>query len=358
MIDDIAPRRSPSRSKISSASWKQRRRPRRRAARSGARAACRRATSPAATRCAIGMCAPPATCSTNHARTRPSWTTPTSRSAAARVGVVAELPRELDRRAGTPPPRRRGPPRAPTGVNASPAGRAQEVLAELHARGELGLRSLALGRELADLARELGGPVVLLGRAERRGAAEPHVELEVRIAERLGQRARARRAPRGGRSDGAACRARGRAPPAGRAAPAGSRRTGARRSTTRSTSSGAFAASALRLASIENRTHTAASPAAFAWWASSGRLSGRRARPTAGARRSRRGSPAAAPWVSVAGRELAHLLVREAVVGGRLLGVLGEQPGRRPPARARARARRARPPSRPRGARPRAGPSG
>ena len=34
---------------------------------------------------------------------------------------------------------------------------------------------------------------------------------------------------------------------------------------TRSTSSGAFAASAFRLASIEKRTHTAASPAAFAW---------------------------------------------------------------------------------------------
>ena len=47
---------------------------------------------------------------------------------------------------------------------------------------------------------------------------------------------------------------------------------GSASSTTRRTSSGALAASALRLASTENRTHTAPSPAAFAWRAISGRL--------------------------------------------------------------------------------------
>ena len=49
---------------------------------------------------------------------------------------------------------------------------------------------------------------------------------------------------------------------------------GSERSTTRRTSSGALAPSALRVAWMEKRTQIAASPAAFAWWARSGRLSG------------------------------------------------------------------------------------
>ena len=46
---------------------------------------------------------------------------------------------------------------------------------------------MALRGELTDLAGELRGAVVLLGGAERGGPAQAHVELEVRVTERLGE---------------------------------------------------------------------------------------------------------------------------------------------------------------------------
>ena len=98
--------------------------------------------------------------------------------------IVAELPREFAR----------APERLVRAVQVHLAfdggeglsrGRVHEVLSELHARGHLGAPILALHGELADLAGQLRGPVVLLGGAERRGPAQAHVELEVRVTERL-----------------------------------------------------------------------------------------------------------------------------------------------------------------------------
>ena len=187
MIEAIAPRRSPSRSKISSACC----------SRScvsyasgaiGSSGRMSSSDSPAATRCTIGRWAPTASCSTNHARIRPSRTTAISRSAEASVASspAARASSTAARNASSAPSRSTS--RA-AGVKDSPAVARMQVLAELHARGELRLGVAPLLRERPHLARELGRPLVLLGRAQRRGTAEPDVELEVRVAERLRERA-------------------------------------------------------------------------------------------------------------------------------------------------------------------------
>ena len=312
-------------------------------------------TSPAATRCAIAMCAPACTCSMNHARTLPSWTTPASRSAAARVGVVAQLPRELDR---TPERLVRAVEvhLVVDGGERLSDGRAQEVLSELHARRELGVPILALGGELADLAGELCGAVVLLGGAERGGAAQPHVELQVRVAERLGQRrelgesleAVARTAQHVERSVArlqqiqALLRGRGRRE--------------------RELDDAQHLFGRVRRERVAARLDR--EPDAHGRVPRGLRVVGeqRQALGRGLARQQEcddRGVDRLPPRVGQrAGREIAHLLVLEAVVGRRLLGVLGEQP-RRHRRRERERERgglgRRR---RPRGARPRAGPSG
>ena len=251
----------------------------------------------------------------NQARTRPSCTTPSSRSGGRAVGVVAELlASSTARRYASSAPSR----------STSFAGRSerlaggdsQEVLAELHARGELaprGPRARRPGPAPRARAPRRGRPP-RPSAAPRPGAAARRARGASRPAPRPAPRAR--RAPPSGR-----CGRRSMSSAWSRASRSPTRSSGvaadgSASSTTRRTSSGAFAASALRLASIENRTHTAPSPAAFAWWASSGRLSGE-------------GSPAIssstiAAWIARRrgrrerrGRELPDLLVREAVVGGR-----------------------------------------
>ena len=144
-------------------------------------------TSPAATRCAIGRCRPSSTCSMNHARTRPSCTTPSSRVAAACAATspscLRQLHRAAERLVGAVEVdllRGRGERLA--------GGGAQEVLAELHARGELAFAVPALHGQVPHLARELRGAIVLLGGPHRRGPAQPHVDLQTRVAQRLGQR--------------------------------------------------------------------------------------------------------------------------------------------------------------------------
>ena len=63
----------------------------------------------------------------------------------------------------------------------------EEVLAELHARGELGLPVAARHGEPTHLAGQVCGAILLLGRTERGGPAQTHVELEIHVAERLGE---------------------------------------------------------------------------------------------------------------------------------------------------------------------------
>ena len=66
--------------------------------------------------------------------------------------------------------------------------RAHEVLAELHARGELALAVPSLHGQVPHLARELRRAIVFLGRPHRRRPTQPHVDPQARVAERLGQR--------------------------------------------------------------------------------------------------------------------------------------------------------------------------
>ena len=145
-------------------------------------------TSPAATRCAIAMCAP--ACDL--------FDEPRADPAELHDAELAERRGEGRRRRRAPAPARsarRNASSAPSrstsrsaGVNASPAvARSRSCPSSMHAASSAS-RSPPLGGELADLAGELGGAVVLLGGPERGGAAQPHVELEARVAERLGQR--------------------------------------------------------------------------------------------------------------------------------------------------------------------------
>ena len=110
--------------------------------------------------------------------------------------------------------------------------------------------------------------------AERGGPAQPDVELEPRVAERSGERRQLGQAlhPVLGPAEHLERAVAGLEELD--AVPSGAAADGSATSTTRRTSSGAFASSAIRLASSENRTHTSASPAAFACCASSGRLAG------------------------------------------------------------------------------------
>ena len=139
-----------------------------------------------------------------------------------------------------------------------------DVLTELHARGELALAVAPLHGQVPHLARELGRALVLLGGPHRRGAAQPHVDPQARVAERLGERGELGEPLHPVRRAAAACRAPGRARPGAPRAARASTADGSASSTTRKTSSGALAASAFRLASTENRTQTAPSPADFA----------------------------------------------------------------------------------------------
>ena len=66
--------------------------------------------------------------------------------------------------------------------------RMHEVLAELHAGGELTLAVAPLHGHVPHLARQLRRAIVLLGRPHRRGATQPNVDPQARVAERLGQR--------------------------------------------------------------------------------------------------------------------------------------------------------------------------
>ncbi len=66
--------------------------------------------------------------------------------------------------------------------------RVHDVLAELHAGGELALAIAPLHGHVPHLARELRRAIVLLGRPHRRGATQPHVDPQAGVAERLGQR--------------------------------------------------------------------------------------------------------------------------------------------------------------------------
>ena len=66
--------------------------------------------------------------------------------------------------------------------------RAHEVLAELHAGGELALAVPLLHGQVPHLARELRRAIVFLGRPHRRRPAQPNVDPQARVAERLGQR--------------------------------------------------------------------------------------------------------------------------------------------------------------------------
>ena len=102
-------------------------------------------------------------------------------------GHVAKLLGELDR----PPVRLLGAVEVDLlggSVEGLAERAAQEVLPELEARGELGALVPALDREPADVPREVGCQLVFLGDAQRRGAAQHHLELQVRVAERLRQR--------------------------------------------------------------------------------------------------------------------------------------------------------------------------
>ena len=253
-------------------------------------------TSPAATRCAIARCCaeldlldePRA----DPAEVHDADLAVAAACAASRRPAPARA-RSRARNASSAPSRSTSCRRRGEGLA---RGRAQEGLSELHAGGELALAIPALRGQVAHLARELCRPVVFLGGPERGGPAQPHVELQARVAERLGQRGELGEPLQAVALDGAACRALGRAHPAASTrCPAASRRRAARARLTRRTSSGAFAASALRLASIENRTHTARVPRGLRVVGEQGQaLRGGLARQQQ-RRRSPRGSPAAAP---------------------------------------------------------------
>ena len=327
MIEAIAPRRSPSRSKSSSASLQQARAPRTTSGAIGSSGRMSSSTSPAATRCTIGRCAPTATCSTNHARIRAEQDDADlserrgerrRRRRAARASSTARAERllgavEVDLAAG--------------GVKASPSGRAQEVLAQLHARGELGLAVAPLGARArrtsrASSAARSYSSAMRSAAARRSRTSSSRCELPSASASAASS-ARPSRRSLGRRS---MSRARSRASSRSSRS-CGEAADGSATSTTRRTSSGAFAASAFA-ARLDRE------PDADGRVARGLRVVGeqrqarrRRVRPTAAAStiaawiaRRRRG-------VSARGREVADLLVLEAVVGGRGLVVLGEQPG-------------------------------
>ena len=66
--------------------------------------------------------------------------------------------------------------------------RAHEGLPQLQGRAELGLGVAPLGGERLDAPGQLRRPVLLAGQPNRGRAPEHHVELEVRVAERVGER--------------------------------------------------------------------------------------------------------------------------------------------------------------------------
>ena len=157
------------------------------AARSAARAACppgpRRRP-----RAARSGCARPARPVRRTTRgPPPSCTTPSSRSAAA---SVASSPSCSPARShdGTPPPRRRGRPRAPTGCTpprpwrAGGPGRAP-CTRPARLPGPLPPRPYPATSRASSAARSYSSAVRM-----RRGAAQPDVEPQPRVAERLGQR--------------------------------------------------------------------------------------------------------------------------------------------------------------------------
>ena len=140
-------------------------------------------------------------------RTLPIWTTPSSRRAAARVGVVAQLPRELDRTPVRLRPRRPGPRRARRGVNDSPTvARSRSCPSSRHAASSA-LRSRARWQRRGPRGRAARpGRIPRRCGARRPGAAGRRAPGASRRAPRLAPRAR--RGPRAGRSDAGACRAR------------------------------------------------------------------------------------------------------------------------------------------------------
>ena len=297
MIVDIAPRRSPSCSKSSSACWKSPNVSMNTGA-IGSSGMMSSRTSPAATRCTIGRCRPGSSCSMNHARTRPSCDHADLAGGGGLDRHVAELPRQLHRTAERLVAgvqvhllRRRGEGLA--------RRRVHEVLTELHARGELALAVAPLHGQVPHLARELAPRA----RTPRPSASPPRDAAARRCpgaCRRAPRPARpARRAPASGRRGAAACRAPGRARRgAPRAAPA-SRRTAAparRRA-------GPPPARWRRARSGSPRPRTARTPPRRPPTSRDGRSaagSRPRARRTSAARRSPRGSPGAPPSVSVA----------------------------------------------------------
>ena len=71
--------------------------------------------------------------------------------------------------------------------NDSPSGHPEQRLTELERRTELGGGVAALGGTSPDPAGQLGGGIVVVAHPERRRASELDVELDRRIAHRLGE---------------------------------------------------------------------------------------------------------------------------------------------------------------------------
>ena len=205
------------------------------------------------------------------------------------------------------------------------AGR-EQVLPELQAGGELDLGDRRrCGGELSDLARQLGGAVVLL----------LHPEAAARRRRTSSSRCESPSA-----SASAASSARPSRRSAGRRSMSNAR---SRASSSSSRSVGQAADGQRDLDDAQDLLGGVARPARCGWprprtartprrcrppsrGARGAAGSPARARPTAAARRSRRGSPAAAAPRD-GRREVADLLVREAVVGGRARLVLDQQAG-------------------------------
>ena len=167
--------------------------------------------------------------STNHARTRPSRITPSSRSAAASARVVPELPRELggasERLLGAVEVR----PRAPAGCTPSPtAFRSRSWPSSMQAASSVA--RVAARRPRARGPRARGSAARSSSSAVRRAAARRRrtSSSSVGVAERLRRARRARRGPPSGRAGAGACRGRGRAPRGARPGPAASAADGQR----------------------------------------------------------------------------------------------------------------------------------
>ena len=279
-------------------------------------------TSPDATRCAIGMCRPCSTSSMNHARTRPSSTMPSSRVAAACVATSPSCSASsIARRNGSSAPSRSTS--FADGANDSPAvTRRRSCPSSMHAASSPSRspRSTARSRtSRASSAARSNSSAVRIAAARRSRTSISRRASPSASASAASSASPCIRSP-GRRSMSSAWSRASRSP----TRCSGVEADGSASSTTRRTSSGALAASALP-------TRLDREPDAHRAVAGRPRVAGdqRQAagrglarhqqhhdrlvdRPSRG-RRERRG------------RELADLLVLEAVVGGRLLLVLDEQ---------------------------------